>query len=605
MGGGGGPVNRIHLATGKVSPILEHDDRRLPKGRRYVYFPMLSPNQRLFAFAAAPASASDGSVKSDYDVFVSACDPQSLTLLGRPVRYTFRPPSDRFPDVFLGDLELGRRDGEAPLTVDLGERLSGDWRWDFGAGSVPASAGRHTFRKPGEYVVTARQGDKALRGHVRVRPAAPPRVRGAMLSRDKREIRIVFDEPVRVGGARLRLASATEVRRWQLEPTHEVLRVILERPIVKADAVLIEGVTDRAQCPNAMPPARVPIRLTVWPARRDALVFLWENGDRPNLVEGAAGAQRTYPLRLVGPARLDHSHALHVVAGGSAEAAEAGDDIVAACRKTNAFSLELTVHPAEEGARRSGRRRPARFLALHAAADARQANVALAQGSSNVLLLLKTPKTAARRDWVNHAWVSLQVELSAQTPTHIVVTYTPGRLIAYANGTRTLETERLAGDLSNWSPGPLVLGGPPGRRRSWQGKLQGVCIYSRVLSADEVRQGAANFHRILRAGKPVPSRTVEAELVARSAVPKLEDLAPYRQALAVFEYRAAGPPRRFRVAHWVILDGKVLPAAGWKVGERYALRLEPFADNPQVHGCRLSDTLKEAPELPFYHEVGR
>jgi hypothetical protein len=41
------------------------------------------------------------------------------------------------------------------------------------------------------------------------------------------------------------------------------------------------------------------------------------------------------------------------------------------------------------------------------------------------------------------------------------------------------------------------------------------------------------------------------------------------------------------------------------VGLRHALRLEAFADNPQIHGCRLSDTLKEAADLPFYHEVGR
>lgn len=101
VGGSGGPLNRVHLATGKASPILRRNDPRMPPARRYVYTPMLSSSGRLFAFGAAPGRASERSPGSDYDVFVAACDPKTLELIGKPARYTFDKGNDRFPDAFL------------------------------------------------------------------------------------------------------------------------------------------------------------------------------------------------------------------------------------------------------------------------------------------------------------------------------------------------------------------------------------------------------------------------------------------------------------------------------------------------------------------------
>jgi hypothetical protein len=99
MGGAGGPINRVRLATREVSPILDLNDKRLPADRNYLYFPMLSYDQRLFAFAASPGVHDH--FKADYDVFVAPCDPNRLELTGRPVRYTFNQSCDRFPDAFL------------------------------------------------------------------------------------------------------------------------------------------------------------------------------------------------------------------------------------------------------------------------------------------------------------------------------------------------------------------------------------------------------------------------------------------------------------------------------------------------------------------------
>jgi len=98
MGGAGGPINRFDLASEQPTAIIAKDDPRMPKGRAYLYFPMVSRDGRFLAFGASP-NQHDHS-KSDYDVFVARLDPGKLELLDRPVRYTFDKATDRYPDVF-------------------------------------------------------------------------------------------------------------------------------------------------------------------------------------------------------------------------------------------------------------------------------------------------------------------------------------------------------------------------------------------------------------------------------------------------------------------------------------------------------------------------
>src|SRR5262249_45760253 len=175
MGGAGGPINRIRLGTRQISPIINLHDSRMPADRAYLYFPMFSRCQRLFAFGASPDQHDHAT--SDYDIFVAQANPDTLEIIGNPVCYTFSKATDRYPDVFLADLELGTRDGEEPFEVEFASpKNTGDWTWDFGDGSPPGKKSKHAFSRPGEYDILATQGTKSLRGHVRVRPAQPPAV---------------------------------------------------------------------------------------------------------------------------------------------------------------------------------------------------------------------------------------------------------------------------------------------------------------------------------------------------------------------------------------------------------------------------------------------
>jgi len=107
--GAGGPIDRIDLVTRETSTILRKNDPRLG-AKGYLYFPMLSRDGRLLAFGASAGEHSH--FEADYDIFVVPTDPESLAVVGPPVRITTDPATDRYPDVFLAraspELEAAR-----------------------------------------------------------------------------------------------------------------------------------------------------------------------------------------------------------------------------------------------------------------------------------------------------------------------------------------------------------------------------------------------------------------------------------------------------------------------------------------------------------------
>jgi hypothetical protein len=171
--GAGGPIDHFDLATGEAAMILGKNDPRLPAGRGYLYFPMLSSDGTLLAFAA-----SDGEhdhFRADYDLFLAEVDPSTSQILGRPWPVAPHPAVDRFPDLWRPQLELGRTAGEAPFESALEAPGEGDWTWTLDG--EEASAGvrfDRTIEDPGRYTVTASSGDRRAHGVVVVEaPAAP------------------------------------------------------------------------------------------------------------------------------------------------------------------------------------------------------------------------------------------------------------------------------------------------------------------------------------------------------------------------------------------------------------------------------------------------
>ena len=75
---------------------------------------------------------------------------------------------------------------------------------------------------------------------------------------------------------------------------------------------------------------------------------------------------------------------------------------------------------------------------------------------------------------------------------HLAVTYDGTHLRAYRDGTPVGETAR-SGNFSTWAAQHLTFGGQGKDQQPWAGRIEGVAIWSRVLTAAEVRDDAERY----------------------------------------------------------------------------------------------------------------
>ncbi len=599
-GGAGGPIRRIHLASGEVSDILVKNDPRLPRSRSYLYFPMVSPCQRMFAVGASPDQHDHH--HSDYAIFVFRMDPQTLEVVGEPARYSFDKGTDRYPNVFLADDELGVHRGKAPHAVSLEPEKPADWQWEFGDGATARGRrGRHTYTQAGTYRVAARHGDERLTGTVVVAEATPPRIRLPVIV-DGRAVRLHFNEPISVDRLRVRMESGTRIEGWRLSEDQTQLVLDLATELQQPDICHLDGVADLAQRPNAMPPQRLEIEPLNWPVDATGLVFLWQTDKSPNLVlDPESGEWRTCALTARGRATLNHRHAM-LLRGGAFIADEALDQrLLKQAKASNQLTIEATVTPDL-----ADQRGPARILTFSTNHSSR--NFTLGQEGRNLVLRLRTPQTG---DNALNPQATLCM-LAIGEPNHLIVTYKPGRLVCYRNGEKVLDSDAIKGGFDNWVPHRLLTGDEECGGRVWQGVVEGIAIYNRFMEAEEARLNAQHCLATLAARPRNEPTTVVAELLTRSAFPTLESISPYRQALVVYAYRVAevdsgnrhGLERgdSLRVVHWALLNGETMPAQEYKTGDRQSLTLEPFAANPQLEDLTISDSLPDDFDAVLYYQ---
>ncbi len=145
---------------------------------------------------------------------------------------------------------------------------------------------------------------------------------------------------------------------------------------------------------------------------------------------------------------------------------EAARAITKQCMATNELRVAAVVTPAD--AAHAG---PARIISL--STDARCRNFTLGQEKDRFIFRLRTTETG--QNGMNPQ-VTL-CPLAPGTPHAIVVTYRPGILTCTLNGKVVLETSKVTGDFSNWSPKQVLLFGDEyAEHRYWKGTIKDVRI---------------------------------------------------------------------------------------------------------------------------------
>lgn len=144
-------------------------------------------------------------------------------------------------------------------------------------------------------------------------------------------------------------------------------------------------------------------------------------------------------------------------------------------------------------------------------------------------------------------------------------------------------------------------------------RLQTETIYYNVEAEEfgvEIDLEIASDGRLLDIDISDPIR-LKVKLLAKSKIPTLSDIAPYREALVFYEYsvkkRLEGEfkSKKLRVAHWAIYDNQSQKIGAAKVGSSHTLDLYPYQQFGEFESLYTSDTLALDAEIPLYHDVGQ
>ena len=567
--GVGGPFHRMRLSTLETSTILHKGDRRLPADLGYLYFPMLSRDGMALAFAA-----SDGQhdhFRSDYEVLVVETDPQTLELTGSPVRMTRHPATDRFPDVHLRPLALGRHTVEAPHTLEWRSPDGGaDWTWDAGAAEGPVWNVR--YDEPGRFEMTASRAESQVHGVVRVRPARAPSAVGARVMQNGRQLEVTFDEPLADSPPAAGLDSGVALTEPRLSEDLTTWIFQTSAPLLEGDRLWIEEAVDLVQRPNRSARESLAVPPPVWPADETAAAFVWQTVLSPNLVAGAPGEpDRASRVEPTGRAVFDRHGAMVLGRGAFVAGDDDADAVLEALRFANRISVEATVTPAGSG----------RLVAMGGGG----VNFALL-AEDGVLRFVKR-RGARGKDAFHGARIA---RFEDGETLHVTVTYEPGRLRAYVDGEEVGEWP-LEGDFFHWRKHPLRFGGELSGPADPVPKIEGVAIYARILEPEEVRENFRRSAARRQARAEVESWLVDARLRELTPAPSLREISPYREALATSVWEVdrvvsgSELPSTIVVARWAIQDGETAEAPRLGTGRR--LRLERFDVQPQLEGAYL------------------
>jgi hypothetical protein len=333
-----------------------------------------------------------------------------------------------------------------------------------------------------------------------------------------------------------------------------------------------------------------------WPANREGLVFVWDNGRTMNEIRDPASGEQAVCRTVARGRARPGTHDTMDLAEGAFVAQGCDDRLLAACRATNRLTLEAVIcadHTNQKG--------PARIVTFSSSVGSR--NFTLGQDGDRLILRLRTPRTGENG-------VNPEVELChlvPRQPRHVVVTYAPGTIICYLDGQQVLSSDKVQGDFSNWGPQHLLFGDEWDGARDWAGTLEKLAIFNRVLPPAEVAQHYQS-HRERLAKRTAPARAVvDAKLLAVSPVPDPKVIAPYLRALVVNEYlvekavEGSCPAQKILVAEWGVMDRQTLPSDR-AVGKSYRLALEKFDEHRELQPEKLVMDIDEL-ELPLYYAV--
>ena len=345
--------------------------------------------------------------------------------------------------------------------------------------------------------MTAKRGERVLGGEVRVDAGAPPRalrveVRdGRPRARDG--VRRAHRPGGREGAPRVGRRGRRVVRDGERATASCV--VTLAEPLTGPDALVVEGVTDRAADPTRSRRSGSPSRSRAGPGAATGLVFVVRDRRRPDPRARRRHAGTSAPsASCPAVARATTRTVRCAPCSGWFEAEDLPKGFAGAFRKAE------RLHPRGHGvAREQERRRPAHPRLLRRRRE---------QPEPPPLPDGRRPDSCAsatsegKRE---HGEDEVRRSSSRGKPNHLLVSYRPGRLVAYQDGHAVFDTDAIHGDLSGWRDGTCgSCSAPiPDGEHDFSWHARGRRALPALLRA---RGGGRPRERLPRTGSPSASR---------------------------------------------------------------------------------------------------
>ncbi|MGW8192648.1 MAG: LamG-like jellyroll fold domain-containing protein [Desulforhopalus sp.] len=321
-----------------------------------------------------------------------------------------------------------------------------------------------------------------------------------------------------------------------------------------------------------------------WPARRDNLVFIWEDMQAPNqLGENSPVGFSQSNVELRG-------HALHTryfqlsMNGGWGETGDGGVKIGRALADTGRAAVEWVVS--------AERKQHGTIISL---LSRNKPVLTIGQDGDSLVV-------AGNGDGEGQRWPGL---LDPGANQHLVLVIDGDSVELYRNG-NSAGKKPLAVDFRETAVDTFILGD---RAEEWYGTLENIAVYNMPLAAADIHS-----HAGLMADKwndrslsPVSPLVVEGTLLQSTEIPPPDSLGAYRRALVVNTYsvdrllEGEYGDERIVVAEWAILDRNVVKKYPGSP-ETELLVLEEFADHPELEGERQMMDIFE-PELETYYRL--
>jgi serine/threonine protein kinase len=220
-----------------------------------------------------------------------------------------------------------------------------------------------------------------------------------------------------------------------------------------------------------------------WPGDQHDLVFAWQSAGAGQedqatgrFFSGVPGLAANLVWDRKGLARIDETGWLDLRQDGAFRLPGAEGPLVEACQRSQAFSLELVLAAADLW-------QYAARVATFSSGD-KVRNFTLGQQARDYVFQLHTSESGEDDPQCQ----ACRIPDAARQ--HLIVSFRPGRLVAYLNGKPSSERTDLQGDLSAWHHGELklLLGNEASGQRPWRGRIERVAAYSRFIDAAEAEQ---------------------------------------------------------------------------------------------------------------------